>query len=161
MKKITTLLLVLCLLLSIMPTAFAEEADDLGISPNHSADTVLEGETIMHFKQAASQGTWSGTEAVKNYDGKNSRYANKREAGLQFRLTNLDKGTYEVYYYIIYHSSNGKQWNFTIDHNGKTDETFAYGKGNGIAESCWTSLGIYDFSGDGTEKNHHVKFRRR
>ncbi|MBR3942502.1 MAG: S-layer homology domain-containing protein [Clostridia bacterium] len=153
MKKITTLLLVLCLLLSIMPTAFAEEAaDDLGISPNHSADTVLEGETVIHFKQAASQGTWSGTESVKNYDGKTSRWANEKEAGLQFRLTNLDKGTYEVYYYIIYHSSNGSQWNFTVDHNGKTDETFAYGKGNGITESCWTSIGIFDFSGDGTEK---------
>ncbi|MBQ2968565.1 MAG: S-layer homology domain-containing protein [Clostridia bacterium] len=153
MKKIIALLLTLCLLLSIAPVAFAEEGvEDLGISPNHSADTVLEGETVIHFKQAASQGTWSGTESVKNYDGKTSRWANEKEAGLQFRLKNIDKGTYEVYYYIIYHSTNGAQWDFTVDHNGKTDETFAYGKGNGITESCWTSIGIFDFSGDGTEK---------
>ena len=152
MKKLTTLFLVLCLLLSIMPTAFADTAEDLGISPNHSTDTVLEGEKIIHFKQAAGQGTWNGTESVKNYDGSSHRWANEPQAGLQFRLTDIEKGTYEVYYYIIYHSTNGAQWDFTVEHNGKTDETFAYGRGNGITESCWTSIGIYDFSGDGTEK---------
>ncbi len=154
MKKLTALLLAAMLLFSVMPTAFAEEAEtaDLGISPNHAADTVLDGEIIMHFKDAASQGTWSGTESVKNYDGKTSRWANETEAGLQFKLPNLNKGTYEVYYYIIYHSTNGAQWDFTVDHNGKTDETFAYARDNGITESCWTSIGIFDFSGDGTEK---------
>ena len=156
MKKLTALFLALLMVLSVLPAgvAFAEEPaiTEEGITANHGPDVILPGETIMHFKEAKGQGTWNGTNSAVNYDGKMHRWANSAEDGLMFELSNMGKGNYEIFYYVIYHNTNGKQMNFTIDHNGKQSETFIYTNGNGITESHWASLGVYDFSGKDSDK---------
>ena len=79
MKKLTALFLALIMVVSVLPAGivFAAEAPAIteeGITANHGPDVVLDGETIMHFKEAKGQGTWNGTDSAKNYDGKMHRW---------------------------------------------------------------------------------------
>ena len=145
MKKCISVLLIACMLLSVVPVFGASDAAMQEIS-----DKKLKGEIIVTQAEAEKTGEWAQS-SLLNCDKTNSAYATA-DAEMIFTPQGLKKGNYELYYWVILHPY-GREQAFTVNHNGKQSETYAYFQiEEGEKEqSGWVSLGVFDFSGEGDE----------
>ena len=145
MKKCIAILLIVCMLLSVLPVFAASDA-----SMQEFFDKKIKGEIIVTQADAEKTGVWSES-SLLNCDKTNSAYA-AADATVTFTPEGLKKGNYELYYWVILHPY-GREQTFTVNHNGKQSETYAYFQiEEGEKEkSGWVSLGVFDFAGEGEE----------
>ena len=145
MKKIVAVIMVLCMLL---PTFSAFAVSDG--AKQEMFDEPFEGEIIVSHTEAEKTGEWKES-GLLNFNGSPTAFAGP-ESTMTFTPKGLKKGNYELFYWVTLHPNNYEQV-FTVNHNGKASETFAYFKIDADEEikSGWVSLGVFDFKGEGTE----------
>ena len=144
MKKIVAMLMVLCMLVSVLPV-FASN-----VPKQEFVTTSEKGEIIIPFAEAETDGKYSPSTVVKGYDGGAHVWGT---APVIFRANGVKKGRYEVFDWVMPHSVCAKKLNFEIFHNGETSSASVYQQLDEGEEQApgWVSLGVYEFSGDGTE----------
>ncbi len=145
MKKCIAVLIILCMLCSALP-AFA-------VSDGAKQEMVTEefkGEIIVSHTEAQKEGDWKES-GLLNFDGSPTAFAGP-ESTITYTPKGLKKGNYELFYWVTLHPNNFEQI-FTVNHNGKASETYAYFKIDADEEvkSGWVSLGVFDFAGKGEE----------
>ncbi|MBR3943297.1 MAG: S-layer homology domain-containing protein [Clostridia bacterium] len=151
MKKMLACFLAFVLSCSAIPVFGASEAAKQTFSTESVKDEII-------IPVTEKTGTWSESDAIKNYDGGKHIWSNQKGDTLTFKVENVKEGTYEVYYWVCPHKFNSKEMQFVVTHNGKESEAKVYQK---IEESetvspGWVSMGVFDFSGENDEKLVHT-----
>ena len=147
MKKIISVVLVLCMLLSALPVLAASGGSQLA----YTTET-FEGEIVIPV--TTLNGTWKDSSAVANYDGGKHKYTNISGDSAEYVIQDVKAGTYEIYYWTMPHEKNSSKNPIVIEHNGKKDEisvNYKLDKGEVVAPG-WVSIGVYDIAGTGVEK---------
>ena len=146
MKKCIATILVLCMLCSVLPVFAASKAAEQEV-----VTETFNGEIIVSVKDAEMDGKWVESTAIKNFDGSSNFFAEK--GSVTFKPSDLKQGNYELYYWVPFHVNNPQKLTFAVNHNGKTSETYVYSKidADETVAPGWVSMGVFDFSGDGTE----------
>ena len=102
------------------------------------------------FEAYSLSGTFSDS-SLKNYNGERTKFSNTKGDRVQYALTDIKAGNYEVYYWVIPHlKDNAGGFRVEIQHNGKTDTVAVQSKledGETVAPG-WFSVGVFDFSGN-------------
>ena len=151
MKKIISAILCVCLLFTSFVSAFASET----VKQTFTTESV-EGEIVVPVTE--TEGKWGESATLKNYDGTPHKWTSTSDASMTFSLEDVKAGKYEVFYWTLPHVNNKVYLDFIIDHNGKQDVARIYQKLDEGEEQTpgWVSMGVYDFSVDGTEKVHYT-----
>ena len=150
MKKITSVLILICMLASCLPV-FAE---DVVAYPSPSTQEFMtgsvKGEIIISYSETT--GEWKTSNAVPGHKGKHI-YSETAGCTATYPVSGISAGNYEVHFWTMPHSKSSAETTLVITHNGKTDTAAVYSKTSGeeIAPG-WVTLGIYDFGGKGDEK---------
>ena len=144
MKKIVAMLMVLCMLVSVLPV-FASN-----VPKQEFVTTSEKGEIIIPFSEAEAEGVWKSSTVVAGYDGGAHFWGGDP---VTFRANGVKKGRYEVFDWVMPHPVCEKKLKFEIFHNGETSSASVYQQLDEGEEQApgWVSLGVYEFSGDGTE----------
>ena len=147
MKKIISVVLVLCMLLSALPVLAASGGSQLA----YTTET-FDGEIVIPVTTLT--GTWKDSTAVANYDGGKHKYSNNDGDVAEYVIKDMKAGNYELYYWTMPHEKNSSKNPIVIEHNGKKDEisvNYKLDKGEVVAPG-WVSIGVFDIAGNGTEK---------
>ena len=146
MKKIISMLLVLCMLIPVLPVFAASNASKLPYTTEK-----FEGEIVIPVTK--TEGTWKDSTAVKNYDGGKHTYTNVDGGMAVYTIENVKAGNYEIYYWAMPHEKNSSKNPIVINHNGKTSGVsldLKLESGEEVAPG-WVTLGVYDIAAKGDE----------
>ncbi|MBQ2967812.1 MAG: S-layer homology domain-containing protein [Clostridia bacterium] len=144
MKRTIALLLVALMLFSALPVFASKTAEQ-----EFSTDKI-KGEVIIPFTDAETEGEYKPSTVVKGYDGGAHYWGGK---AVTYNLTGIKKGRYELFFWVCPHPVCVEKLEFEILHAGETAKAVVYqatDEGETV-EPGWVSLGVYEFSGDGTE----------
>ena len=159
MKKLTALILIFVMLVSVLPVYASKTAEQEFVTEN------FKNEIIISHNDAEKTGKWVETGAVKNYDGGNTLWANGKGHSITYNFTDIKPGNYELYNWVCPHNLNAptiegvikcKDGEIRVAQHQKTDE------GETVAPG-WVSMGVFAFTGkDGenvtfTTKNETVR----
>jgi len=137
-----------------VPAAPSTPSAPAGSGNNAAVDnTKYDGEIIFHYKEAQLNGKWADSTTLTNFDGGSQAWNQTKDDTIVYTLKGIKAGNYEMFYYNIYHEGNVEKTPFTVNHNGKTSETFAVTKpsAGGPTENGWMTIGVLDFAGTGDE----------
>jgi len=146
MKKIISMLLVFCMLLTAFPVFATIDASHPPLSTEK-----LEGEIIIPVTK--TEGEWKDSKAIANYDGGKHTYTNVDGGMATYTIEKVKAGNYEIYYWAMPHEKNSYKNPVVINHNGKTTELSIDLKLKVGVEFApgWMSLGVYDIAAKGDE----------
>ena len=153
MKKLVSVLILLCMLFSIIPV-MAEEESFMNANTQEFTTETFEGEIVVPVTKTIKE--WKKSTAAPNYDGGEHLYCNTSGAVMRyvFDQDEIKPGNYEVYYWVCPLFNGPEIVNFEIHHSGKISKASVLSK-IGKEETLdpgWVSMGVYDFSGEGEEK---------
>jgi len=147
MKRVVALVMTLCMLLSCVSVMAASKA-----SENVTTTEQFAGEIVIKLPGDLDE-AWKAS-GLSNYDGGSTKYTTSKGAEVVYKVTDIEAGNYEVYYWIIPVKQDSLQgFDVIINNNGKSHAVNVQTKIEDGEEvpAGWISVGVYDFVGNGEE----------
>ena len=144
MRKLVAMLLTFVMIISVLPVYASKTAEQ------EFSTEKIKGEVIIPFADAETDGEYKPSTVVKGYDGGAHYWGSK---AVTYKLEDIKKGRYELFFWVCPHPVCKDKLEFEILHAGETAKAVVYqstDEGETV-EPGWVSLGVYEFSGDGTE----------